>query len=468
MKTVTRLEISPLLLAACVATAAFPLGCGDAGGVTVTVTDSTSGTDSSTGGSTTEGMTTNPATDPSTTETPTTGVPTSTSTTDASTTDLSTTGPSTTDLSTGTTTSTSTDTDTGTSDTADTGTSDTTDTGTSDSTDTGDGVCGDGAIDGAEECDDGPDNADTAACTSACLNNICGDSLVLAGTEACDDGGESDACNADCTVASCGDGVVNMMAGETCDAGGESDACDLDCTPAQCPDGVKNIAAGEGCDDGNMVDDDVCSNQCELGGVVLGGTEFPKMQAALDITGTPYTVQNKVWVTPNSAGTIILSHNGVIWPGTDYAPHFAAGGHLLVIGGSTDETYASFITEHFAATPNIVQWHKTTDCNPDWTRGAAHPITALMPATHEFIDQSISFHMVHFSATDQPAGVTVLGDMCHNAPDDPVLVTRKYPGGGTFTYMAFAINSFEDANSQAQFLVPFLEGYLEWIGQGAP
>ncbi|WP_272003755.1 hypothetical protein [Nannocystis radixulma] len=453
----TRLEFSPLLLTACVATAAFPPGCGGAVGVT---TDSTS----STGGSTTQEMTTTPATDPSTTETPTTGAQTSTSTTDLPTTD-----PSTTDTTTGTATDTTTGTtaDTTTGTTADT-TTDTSSSSTGTDSTTGSSVCGDGVIDGAEACDDGPGNADTAACTSACLKNTCGDGLVLAGIEACDDGGESATCDAECTVAECGDGIVNTMAGETCDAGGESAACDLDCTPAQCLDGVKNNAAGEACDDGNMVDDDVCSNLCELGGLVLGGNAFAILPPALDDMGAPYTLENKVWIAPNSAGTIILSHNGVTWPGTDYAPHFAAGGHLLVIGGSTDETYASFITEHFNATVNIVQWHRTNDCNPDWTRGAPHPITALMPATHEFIEQSISYHMVHFAAVDQPAGVTLLGEMCHNAPDDAILVTRKYPGGGTFTYMGFAVNSYEDATSQAEFLVPFLTGYLEWVDQGAP
>lgn len=455
MKTVTRLEISPLLLVASVATAAFPPGCGDTVGVTVTVTDTTSGTDSSTGGPTTQGTTTTPTTDPSTTEAPTTGAPTTSTSTSTSTTDLSTTDPSTTDLSTGTTTDLSTGTDTGTSDSTDTGSS------------TGDGVCGDGTIDGSEECDDGPDNADTAACTSACLNNICGDGLVLAGTEACDDGGESDACNADCTVASCGDGVVNMIAGETCDAGGESAACDLDCTPAQCTDGVKNTAAGEACDDGNMVDDDACSNLCEFGEIVLGGNDFTTMPSAMDATGAPYTLQPVKWIPPDSAGLIILSHNGGSGAGPDYAPHFAAGRHLLVLGGSGHMDYWSFITEHFTATVDP-EWHETSDCDPDWTRGAAHPITALMPANHEFIDPSITDHMVHFSGTDQPPGVTVLGKMCHPAPYDGILVTRKYPGGGTFTYMGFAVNVFADATSQAEFLVPFLDGYLDWIGQGAP
>ena len=73
----------------------------------------------------------------------------------------------------------------------------------------------------------------------------CGDGLVHAGVEDCDDAGESAACNVDCTTASCGDGVLNVSANEVCDgdvggqdcvdlgfAGGEltcsTETCDLD------------------------------------------------------------------------------------------------------------------------------------------------------------------------------------------------------------------------------------------------
>ena len=48
----------------------------------------------------------------------------------------------------------------------------------------------------------------------------------------------------------CGDGVINVLAGEACDYGGESAACDADCTIAICGDGTINVTAGETCDDG--------------------------------------------------------------------------------------------------------------------------------------------------------------------------------------------------------------------------
>ena len=55
--------------------------------------------------------------------------------------------------------------------------------------------CGDGVLDDGEECDDGEDNADNAACTAKCTINICGDGLVFDGVEECD-GDEQ--CEDDC------------------------------------------------------------------------------------------------------------------------------------------------------------------------------------------------------------------------------------------------------------------------------
>ena len=48
----------------------------------------------------------------------------------------------------------------------------------------------------------------------------------------------------------CPDNFLNTAAGEECDTGGESAACDADCTFPVCPDNYLNEAAGEVCDDG--------------------------------------------------------------------------------------------------------------------------------------------------------------------------------------------------------------------------
>ena len=90
--------------------------------------------------------------------------------------------------------------------------------------------CGNGSVDGDEECDDGNEE-DGDACLSDCTANTCGDGIVNADDEECDDEGESEACDEDCTLSECGDGTVNMVAGEECDDGNtdDGDGCSAQC-----------------------------------------------------------------------------------------------------------------------------------------------------------------------------------------------------------------------------------------------
>jgi cysteine-rich repeat protein len=89
--------------------------------------------------------------------------------------------------------------------------------------------CGDGRIEGAEECDDGSENSDIGygGCSTHCRFVICGDGIVN-GPETCDLGwerntavyGDPDGCTDACTRPGyCGDGIVQSDYGETCDEG---------------------------------------------------------------------------------------------------------------------------------------------------------------------------------------------------------------------------------------------------------
>jgi cysteine-rich repeat protein len=82
--------------------------------------------------------------------------------------------------------------------------------------------CGNGQIDGAEQCDDGDANSDTEpnACRKNCSLPSCGDSVVDRG-EGCDDGRansdfRADTCRSNCQPAHCGDGLIDS--GEECDS----------------------------------------------------------------------------------------------------------------------------------------------------------------------------------------------------------------------------------------------------------
>jgi cysteine-rich repeat protein len=131
--------------------------------------------------------------------------------------------------------------------------------------------CGDGAVDTGEGCDDGPSNSDHApgACRSDCQPWACGDGVVDDGEE-CDDGaGNADLpnvpCRTTCRWAACGDGIRDDLGGEACDDGPDNsatrpDACRPGCLLPRCGDGVADT--GELCDDGNAVAGDGCSPLC--------------------------------------------------------------------------------------------------------------------------------------------------------------------------------------------------------------
>jgi cysteine-rich repeat protein len=67
------------------------------------------------------------------------------------------------------------------------------------------GSCGDGAVNGVEECDD-TNVVDGDGCSALCVDELCGDSLVNDTTETCDDGGtaDGDGCSAGCALEDAG------------------------------------------------------------------------------------------------------------------------------------------------------------------------------------------------------------------------------------------------------------------------
>ncbi len=189
-------------------------------------------------------------------------------------------------------------------------------------------VCGDGMVQGAEDCDDGSGGmpAETATCDLDCSSAMCGDGTLNATAgEACDGdgagmGGETATCDTDCTPALCGDGLVNATAGEACDGdgagmGGETATCNRDCTTSMCGDGVVNPTAGEACDDGNTVDTDSCTNACAINGAMInitGASTFDTGTGELDgVVAMGWNTTTNTWdvgsFTVAVGGTLVVS-----------------------------------------------------------------------------------------------------------------------------------------------------------------
>ena len=126
-------------------------------------------------------------------------------------------------------------------------------------------ICGNGVKNGSEQCDDN-NVVNTDACTAECKTATCGDGIVRAGPENCDQGALNGTgpgkCDATCQrTQTCGDGFKDGT--EACDTSGESATCDDDCTAVVCGDGNENTAAGETCDDGNTTNANGTSDQCD-------------------------------------------------------------------------------------------------------------------------------------------------------------------------------------------------------------
>jgi len=98
--------------------------------------------------------------------------------------------------------------------------------------------CGNGKLEGGEECDDG-NTDDTDACSNSCKHPICGDGIVQSGAEQCDDANRvnTDDCTEQCKLNVCGDGFKKTT---------------------------------EECDDGNVAGGDGCSPTCQFEGLACG------------------------------------------------------------------------------------------------------------------------------------------------------------------------------------------------------
>lgn len=130
-------------------------------------------------------------------------------------------------------------------------------------------LCGNGAIDIGEDCDDGANNSDTSGCTTKCKFQICGDGFVDPDVEECDLGAvnaDTGDCTSWCRIPSCGDNLVHAGV-EECDSGKDNSnngSCTLKCKNAYCGDGFVETGIEE-CDLGTKNSPTgMCTPNCKL------------------------------------------------------------------------------------------------------------------------------------------------------------------------------------------------------------
>jgi cysteine-rich repeat protein len=162
----------------------------------------------------------------------------------------------------------------------------------------GPAMCGDGAVQGGELCDDGALNSLYGACAPVCVPSYCGDGFPGPG-EGCDDGNDidDDACRRSCERPRCGDGV--LQGDELCDDAdaSEDDSCTTRCAPPSCGDGI--LSAPEQCDLGELnAPAGHCSLECADAtcgdGVVQPGEACEPPTAGCDATCRFTTCGNAV------------------------------------------------------------------------------------------------------------------------------------------------------------------------------
>ncbi len=242
--------------------------------------------------------------------------------------------------------------------------------------------CGDSHVQtGVEDCDDGNgDNTD--ACTDdtanggLCEDAVCGDGFVWSGVEGCDDGNHdnTDACPdgvfGSCAAAICGDGF--LYAGvEVCDDGNANsdtvpDACRRTCVPAGCGDTV--VDTGEDCD---PPDGTTCDANCES----MGGTLDPN--GCYTFTQITYSCAfglvslNMSCVEFSDTGTALTVYPWLVNPcgGNQMTGGSAAGGSFSATcsypGSCTENyTYTGTFTDddHWDGTMNAVYAGSCFDC----------------------------------------------------------------------------------------------------------
>lgn len=288
-------------------------------------------------------------------------------------------------------------------------------------------VCGDGFAGPGEECDDGSANADDAACKLDCTANVCGDGFAGPG-EACDEGeanADTGACRPDCTLAECGDGFV--APDEECDDAGESDACDTDCSVAECGDGMHNASAGEACDGGSACLDD-CRAIFFLDDMEQGMGDWSQEVVNGSVVESWVLSQTR----PSSGQTSWYSGPA---PASPQAP-----GSLRLMSPEIDLTGATAPVEL-----TLQHWYEFDDCGMSMTRGDGGLVEVRVEGSWTRVDPVVPYpHMLE-------------GDTCGMMDNNPLAPSPAWADdtGGAFREVKVVLDDYVGETIQIGFHVAY-------------
>ena len=224
--------------------------------------------------------------------------------------------------------------------------------------------CGDGVVNGTEECDDG-NTVSGDGCSSVCKKEVgmCGDGIVDVATETCDDGNRTsgDGCSANCqteTSATCGNGVVD--ANEACDD--------------------HNTAAGDGCSAACQVEAGyTCTGApsvCTMMGTQSGAGTCA-MPIAIALTGTAVVSGTATGDTTASTSQVAGQCAGLEDDGNDQILTFtlATAGFTTITLDETFDGEVRLLTSPCDLSTSVTDANNTEGCADNGYEGDRETLT---------------------------------------------------------------------------------------------
>lgn len=198
------------------------------------------------------------------------------------------------------------------------------------------------AIQPADECYSPCGDDTMSTVDSSCLGSAEDETSADTSTETGGDNGDGDGEGEGDPPPACGNGVVE--GDEACDDGNatDDDECSNSCTLAACGDGILQAWNGETCDDGNTLSGDACAATCVLPGTIIwsqlvDGDTCSGAAVALADNGNIHVVSN---CTMAGRTVKVFDSNGdSLWStGTPLTPTGAlsiavTSEHATVVGG---------------------------------------------------------------------------------------------------------------------------------------